>query len=89
MQKLFAPIERIANTNGQMSIEKDENGNYYFTDLYDHNKSTFISDDYVNSKGNNNSYLNLVKIMQDKFHPSDEDSDYEKKATRIRFYMND
>lgn len=32
-----------------MSLDKDDKGNYYFTDLYDHNKSTYIGDSYINN----------------------------------------
>lgn len=62
------------NTVGRASI-KQENGKYYITDLYDHNKSTYISKDYANNKNlTNRVYGNIVYGLQN-IHLSDEDPD--------------
>lgn len=86
--KLFNPLEKIMNVNGRMSLERDDKGNYYFTDVYDHNQSSYISDKHIDNSASQDqkSYLGVVKWLQNNAHPSDADPDYQKHSTRIQIY---
>lgn len=86
--KLFNPLEKIMNVNGRMSLERDDDGNYYFTDVYDHNKSSYISDKHIDNSASQDqkNYLGVVKWLQNNAHPSDADPNYQKHSTRIQIY---
>lgn len=83
LKKQFSPIERVMNTVGRASII-NEDGQYYITDVYDHNKSTYVSPKWVNNENATNpAYGKIVYGLQN-VHLSDEDPDWQKQSTRIQ-----